>query len=274
MSDCENFVLDLAFSSTETLAGLCASHSFSAEACDAAMATLIDGHVSRSRIQPACEALDASLGSDNVVAALQHRQGLAGASQAESGAQLEKAVSGKKGQPDYLVGSDDPPTFEDPPSPLAHPPPSPVDLTIAQPPDADGNSYNEPQWGVNGEPGTVTIPEGNGDSPMESQPIPPAAAEVAPEASAEAPASEAEAEAEPEAEAEAEAPEASEASAEATPVAEAEAEAEESADTPVESEAAPSESETAAEDDSGEVAEEEEQEEEAEEAEAETDAEQ
>lgn len=222
MNDCQNYLLGETSSPAERLARLCDRHGFSVESCDAASATL-SGSLTRKRIKPFCAALESSRGADKVIARLQHRRGHNGKSRAVQMMNLDRAVSSKKGQPDYLVASDDPPVFEEPPSPLAHPPPSPVDMTIAQPPDANGNPFDEPQWGVNGSPGAVPVPA----------PPPPPAVPAQPDAAPAEPAP-AETPAEPEATAEAsasvEAPSAEEAAPEQSEAAPAEAEAEQEAE--------------------------------------------
>jgi len=170
--DCRNYLLGEAHAPKDRLAYLCDRQGFSAKTCGAALAT-VPGHLTRRNIEPFCYMLESGPGSDKVIAKLKNRQGHRGESREVQLVNLDKAVESKKGQPDYLVASDDPPMFEEPPAPLAHPPPSPVDLTIAQPPDADGNAYNTPQWGVNGEQVAVSIPASSGAAPLESAPIPP-----------------------------------------------------------------------------------------------------
>lgn len=175
MNDCQNYLIGETSSPKESLAMLCDRHGFSAEACDAALATL-PGRLTRKGIKPFCAALESSRGADKVIARLQHRRGHKGESRTVRMVNLDKAVASKKGQPDYLVASDDPPVFEEPPAPLSHPPPSPVDMTIAQPPDANGNPYDEPQWGVNGPPGAVPAPAPPPPAPPPSAPAVPEAA--------------------------------------------------------------------------------------------------
>lgn len=187
-------------------------------------------------------ALEPYDGAGDIITALLQRRGLAGGSRVRSQSYLERVLSTKKGQSDYLVRSDDPPVFEVPPSPLEHPPPATVDLTIAQPPSADGNPWNTPEYGTNGVQAAVAIPERSGEPSLESQPIPPAAVEAAVEAAAATaaeavPASGAEAPAE--SEASLAVPEAAPESAGEAP-AESEAAPESSAEAPAESEAAPS----------------------------------
>lgn len=193
MNDCQNYLTGETNEPKERLATLCDRHGFSEESCDAALATLPStGKLTRKGIKPFCAALESSRGADKVIARLQHRRSQKGATREVQMVNLDKAVSSKKGQPDYLVASDDPPVFEEPPSPLAHPPPSPVDMTIAQPPDANGNPYDEPQWGVNGAQGVVPVPAPPPATPAEPEAAPaepapaetPAESEAAPEESA------------------------------------------------------------------------------------------
>lgn len=252
LNDCQNYLTGETSSSQERLAKLCDRHGFSSESCDAALATM-SGKLTKRGIKPLCSALESSEGADKVIARLQHRRGrkALGDSREAQMVALDKAVASKKGQPDYLVASDDPPVFEEPPSPLAHPPPSPVDMTIAQPPDANGNPYDEPQWGVNGAPGAVPAPAAPRAAPAETaaeeeESAPEAEAEAAEEAPPAEEAAEEEASEEAPAEAEAEAVE-EEASEEAPAEAEEEAEPEAQEEEAAEPEAAETEAEEEAE---------------------------
>lgn len=201
--DCERYLVGESFSKIERLEKLCMHHGFSQETCEGAFLTLNGGPFTRKDAKPLCETLESSKDSGYVIAALQHRQGRTVTSRAHLHSHLEKVVSGKKGQPDYLVSSDDPQVYEAPPAPLAHPPPAPTDLTIAQPPDADGNPYNQVQWGVNGEAGAAPAALSAAPATATAEAEAPAEAEAQAPAEAEAPAAEAEAPAETPVEAEA-----------------------------------------------------------------------
>ncbi|CAK0881023.1 unnamed protein product [Prorocentrum cordatum] len=87
------------------------------------------------------------------------RRGRARVGHAVSGCQLvvapRRSGDEEEGWPDFLVMSTEltkSPTLPTYDSYDDYPPETPVDLTIAQPPDADGNPYNVPTWGENTPP--------------------------------------------------------------------------------------------------------------------------
>mmetsp|Transcript_30595 Transcript_30595/g.87396 ORF Transcript_30595/g.87396 Transcript_30595/m.87396 type:complete len:131 (+) Transcript_30595:3-395(+) len=101
---------------------------------------------------------------DSTAAALQSRRGagdeptgpiVAGSEYPASSSSLLDSAAKRKKEPDFLVKPADQtrsptlPTYE---SYAGYPPATPVDQTVAEPPDADGDPYNQPVWGENTPP--------------------------------------------------------------------------------------------------------------------------